>query len=309
MELIQRIPFEDQPRKIRFSQNGARIAMMSRFELVIYSIPDYSEIKRLEMELPYDVGFIGPTQIVLSMRDGNRESKLVIYDLEKEQIIAETPTEGFRSVCVDPQQDRVFSGDAFGTDIGGVIYVYDRHLNQQYELQSGADAWELDICDSGQTLVVGGIYFELWDTTSFPKRILYNYPPPESCVGIPCEVNGVDVTPDGHYVMGSIYNSIGACFLMDVKSRELAGWYGPRPHELGYTIEPRAAALSPDGKYIAVSYHKVVGIYTIPSNSVVKEIQISNCETLAFSPNGNILAIGGNDSVTLWRFDLNSQTN
>ena len=68
----------------------------------------------------------------------------------------------------------------------------------------------------------------------------------------------------------------------------------------GHTDMVRAVAFSPDGKQIAsVSHDRSLRIWDLASSQEVKKVAVAGPEyltSLAWSPNGNLLAVGGKDS-------------
>ncbi|MEP7284687.1 MAG: hypothetical protein ABI947_02830 [Chloroflexota bacterium] len=309
MKLVRQINFDHQPLKIKFSRDGSHLLAASRQQIVSCLIAQTSEEVRIEAGFVLDVAFLSDEEIVAAIWTANpleTRKTLAIFDIKTQHITSAVITGDVRSVCVHPQRKRIFAGRISEYGTYGYIGVYDFALNQQNEFKTEYIAFEMAISYSDDKLAIanGSGLLELWNISTDWEQIATGYDPENDCTGNPCEVCAVDITPDGRYAVVGLYGGKNACFVIDGGSGDIVGWYGPQSDGDETFIQMGRVAISPDGSYVAIAptYATTVCVYRVSDGTISHEYEIDHCEALAFSPIGDILAIGGEKSVTLWSF-------
>jgi WD40 repeat protein len=306
MELIRRVEFEA-ARKIQFSREGSHLLVMSRDKIVSYDLDGTPEGAPIEPLIVFDAAYLSDTQIVVATAIPDRQYILAIYDIATQRMISSVKTDYILGVCVDQNRGRIF---AASTNFETEYFIYDSNLKLQSQFKNDCMAFRIAISESGDRLAMGAIGFQVWDITGTPKRVSEDYPKEnEDCTGTPCEANSIDITPDGRFAVAGFHGARGVCAVIESESGKVIGWYGPRGDEMDF-YAARAVALSPDGKYVAVSFggertrvDPTVPIFNVSDGTIYRRYDVQFCGSAKFSPKGDILALGDANSVTLWRFE------
>ncbi len=312
MQPILRITFEHASGRIRFSHDGSRFLVFNRNTIASYTIDGKLEGKPFEPLIVLDAAYINDELVVTTILSHEREGCLVSYNIKTQQIIAETAVgireAGTRSVCVDQQRGRIFAGTIDGDDSssGGYIEIYTLLLQKLREFKTPYlhMPFDLAISHSGDKLAAGGVAFGLWDVSDEPKLISEECPKESDCTGTPCEVNSVNSTPDGRYAVAGFHGAQGICAVIDGESGKVLRWYGPTGDEINY-YHTRAVTLSPDGKYViaALDDAPTFNVYNVSDGTVYRKYEPHEYGDVVFSPKGDMIAVGGENSVTLWPFE------
>lgn len=295
----------DDVRRIEFFPDGSRFLVVGRDDVASYFLDGTMDGTLIEPIVFFDAAYVGNDRIVASpvIEDKlpERVETLTLYNLNTGQKISQIVTNDIRSICVDFKRERILAGSL--GDSGGYIETYDFALKRLSQFASEKMPFDMVISHSGNHVAVASTFFELWDTTDDPYPRFQDYPPDDDyCTGYICEVNAVDITPDGRYALGGLYGGKSACFVVDVVTGVITGWYGP--DGTAKYIDTATAALSPDGKYAAIAIRNAptVDIYRVSDNTLFYQFEASGCQAIAFSPKGNLLVLGGMNYVSLWRF-------
>lgn len=304
MRLLQQIATKQVPLKAKFSPDGAHllVATVPEPELIYCSISS-SRVIRIELGFDIcDMAFLTDHLIVLNiMFDDFRDNVLAIYDLTTQQIVSKTAEGGITSVAVDYPRRRIFAGrlDDDSWPYGHII-TFDFSLNLQSEFFIPDMPFEIEIADSGDKLAVVGIGFNVWDVTDTPKRISQDHPIEKiECGHSPvCEACSVAITPDGKYAAAGFYGAKGTFLVIDARSGNVIGWYGSE------TSESKTVAISPDGDFVIVVGLNVptAKVYRLSDAAITYEFAAQKCRTIAFSPIGDVVALGSGNSIMLYEF-------
>ncbi|MBZ0283699.1 MAG: hypothetical protein K8L97_23380 [Anaerolineae bacterium] len=310
MQPIRRITFEHESGRIKFSYDGSRFLVFNRDKIASYTIDGKAEGTPFETLGIFDAAYVNDEQVVATIISHEREGCLVTYNIKTQQIISETVVGirggGTRSVCVDQQRGRIFAGTFDDESMGGYIGIYNLSLQKLGEFKTPYLhlPFNLAISHSGNKLAVGGAGFGLWDVSSEPKLISEDCPKEDDCTGTPCEVNSLSLTPDGRYAVVGFHGAKGECAVFDGESGKIIGWYGSAwdfmtPHETWLV------AISPDGKYVAVGLtgRTDIKIYKVADATISHRYEPQEYGDVVFSPKGDMIAVGGENSVTLWPFE------
>lgn len=305
MQPIRRITFEHESGRIKFSHDGSRFLVFNRDKIASYTIDGKLEGKPFEPLIVFDAAYLNGTHVVAAILSQERQYCLTIYNLKTRQIFAEialnSDQEVFRSVCVDQQRGRIFAAKSSYR-----LACYDLSLNQQNEFQIPYTymPFNLAISHSGDKLGTGAESFGLWDVSISLKLISEECPKESDCLGTPCEVGSADITPDGRYAVAGFHGAQGICAVIDGESGKVLRWYGPRGDEIEY-YATRAVTLSPDGKYViaALDGAPTFKVYNVSDGTVYQKYEPQEYGDVVFSPKGDMIAVGGENSVTLWPFE------
>lgn len=294
----------DDVRRIKFSHDGSRFLVVGRNNVASYLLDGTMDGTLIEPIGFFDAAYVGTDRIVASPvteeKLPERIETLTLYDLNTGQQISHIVTNDIRSICVDFKRERILAGSLGGS--GGYFETYDFALKRLSQFESEEMPFDMVISHSGNHVAVASIFFELWNTTGDPYPRFQDYPPESDCTGYLCEVNAVDITPDGRFALGGLYGGKSACFVVDVVTSAITGWYGP--DGTAKYIDTATAALSPDGKYVAIAIRNepTVDVYRVSDNTLFHQFEASGCQAIAFSPQGNLLVLGGMNYISLWRF-------
>jgi WD40 repeat protein len=315
MNLIRHMAFENPPHKISFSQDGSRLwvwAVTKRestnlaYELIEILLADFSETRSIvDLDaMLFDVAFLDSERIVAVGIFRPRKHMLCVYDLKKQRTLYQAYTEDVRALCVDYRNKRVFAGtltgDYFENAVG--IYNFMGHPQKRFKVQSMP--FDMALSHTGEKLAIASVFFEVYDVSGQGKQIYRdNIEGDGDCTGTPCEACAVDITPDGRYAVGGFHGGRGMALVVDTQTGQKIRWLGPEGSEMNY-YEVNALAISPDGKYVAISSpnFKSVPLYRVSDGELVHKFPVYPCGSLAFSPNGEILALSDVHSVSLWVF-------
>jgi WD40 repeat protein len=304
MELIQHIIFEDQPKTIKFSPDGSRFLAFSRNRIVSYTVEGTPEAAPIEPLIVFDADYLNDEQIVVATIIPERKHVLAIYDIATGQLATAVDTEYILFLSVDQYRGRLFAGEVSGEVDGDTIAVYDLALDRQDGFTTKCSATALAVSHSGGKLAAAGVYFEVWHVAAAPKQVSERCPQDDDCTGTPCEANCAAITPDGRYAAAGFDGARGICAVMDAASGKIMGWYGPRGDEINY-YAAQGVALAPDGQFVAVALagSATVPVYRVADGTIAYKYDVPDCTAVAFSPRGDVLALGSAAGITLWRFD------
>jgi WD40 repeat protein len=306
MELIRRIELEDAPGKIKFSRDGSRFLVITQERITSCTIEGTIETKPIETIVVFDAAYINNERIIASTLSQERQFELAIFDIKSGSIISRIHVGDSRiySVCFDPIRQRIHTGKL--DDFAGEISTYDLTLTLQSEFKT-LDLYmpfDMAISHFGDKLAIAGVLVGVWDISGKPRLISEECLQESDCTGTPCEVNSLDMTPDGRYVVAGFHGAKGLCAVIDTESGKVIGWYGPRGDEINY-YATSALAIAPKGDYVAVAIRgsPKIALYKVEDGSLFLRHDSHEYGDIAFSPTANILAIGGEKSVSLYRFD------
>lgn len=188
----------------------------------------------------------------------------------------------------------------------GFIGIYNVLLQKQSEFR--VPEWyapfDMALSHSGNKLGIAGILFGLWDVSDEPKLISEECPKESDCTGTPCEVNSVNITPDGRYAVTGVHGARGICAVIDGESGKVLRWYGPTGDEINF-YHTRAVTLSSDGKYViaVLDDAPTFNVYKVSDGTIYQKYEPHEYGDVVFSPKGDMIAVGGENSVTLWPFE------
>jgi WD40 repeat protein len=303
MKQLQQIACEDPVRRLKFSHDGSYFLAVSLYDVISYPLDGKLENQQMTAVGILEASYINRTTIVVSRMLPEQQHALILYDLQTGREIANVMTNDVRSLCVDPQRGRILAGSLNEDGMGGYLDCYDFTLHRQSRSKTNQSLFDMAISHLGKDLAAAGWFFELWDLTNDPIPRIQEYPPDGDCTGYLCEVCAVDLTPDGRYALGGIYGAKAACFIVETATGNITGWYGPDGSKT--YLEVNAAAISPDGKFVAVAFDNraTVDVYRVSDNTIFHQFEARDCRTIAFSPQGNVLAFADVKSISLWEFE------
>jgi WD40 repeat protein len=306
MKLLQRIDLEYSPGQFKFSHDGTRFLANNGEQIISYNINGTPEGLPIQPIAVFDAAYVNDEQIVAVVLSPEREFGLVIYDIKTRHLVSKISIDrSIRSICVDQQRGRIFAGQVSGLAEDDIL-IYDLILNQlsEFRLPYLHMPFNLIISHSGDKLATAGVGLGVWDVSDTPKLIVEDWLTEDNCTGTPCEANSIDITPDGRYAVAGFHGAEGIFSVMNTDTGKNMGWYGPRGNEINF-YATTGIAISPDGKYVANSLEgsPVIRIYNVADRTVVYKHDPQEYGYFTFLPTANVLAIGGENSITLWELE------
>jgi WD40 repeat protein len=304
MEIIRRIELGQEPGKFKFSRDGSRLLVMGRDYLASYDLNGIAMGAPIQTLVVFDAAYVNNEQIVTVGFADSREFCLTVYDIKTQRVLSQLVVDDTRAVCVD-QHERIFTGRLNGANGGGYISVFDAGLTlqNQFETPYLYMPFQVGVSHSGEKLIAAGVAFGIWDISTEPKLISEPCPLESDCTGTPCEVNSGDITPDGRFAVAGFHGAKGTFAVLDGSSGKIIDWYGPQGDEWEY-YAVSVLSISPDGKYVAVALDgsSKIKFYRVSDGSVAEVYDSDEYGYFAFSPLGNVFAVGDETSITLLRF-------
>jgi WD40 repeat protein len=192
---------------------------------------------------------------------------------------------------------------ASGISLGGVS-VYDTNSGEEIQnFHGGYDSW-LDISPNGTMIATGnreGITW-LWDINS--GELLAELDPAAHIEDYREYLTAVEFSPDGQIIAAGYWD--GTVILWQVDTWALIRIFEPVTEycsawDLSFSI---------DGQYLAVGganleFTDVVRIWDVAEGEIIQNLtdlrRTGSCKApVVFSPDGNLLAAGGQDGIYIW---------
>lgn len=207
-----------------------------------------------------------------------------------------------------------FTKMAFSPD-GSILALNDRNgrvslwdvkaEEEKHELPVGENgAWSLSFSNDGKLLVTGGFdsQIKLWDVATGAKVRSIPVPPDRLGAGLQ-----VALSPDGKTLVSASINDL-TVRLWDVGTGQAKGELNANENE-PRLVGARGVTFSPDGKLVATADATAelqfgVMLWTVETRKLQAVLpQESMVESVAFSPNGELLASRpfGESKVSIWR--------
>ena len=154
----------DDVRRIKFSHNGSRFLVISRYDVISYLLDGTVDGIPVEPGGFFDAAYVGPDTIVASTALRGKLDEwveaLALYDLHNGHIIESIATNDVLSLCVDFSRNRILAGSLTG-DLGGYVETYDFNLKRLTRFESKEMPFDMVISHSGNHIAVASVFFEL----------------------------------------------------------------------------------------------------------------------------------------------------
>lgn len=205
-------------------------------------------------------------------RIGVAADKLYLYTREGDLLWTVKTGYIYRSVDLSANGAYV----ATGCD-NGAVFIFDRNKKQLWDYDMGTDSYDLAISENGRRIAIGcdnqGVY-------------LLNSRQGESwSYGTGKLVKGIDLTPDGRFVAAG---SVDRCLYLSTGEGEHL-WKYP----MDYAVS--ATALTNEANRIFAASGKTVHVLD-RTGAVVQKIGLAGfAESVAVTPDGSFLVVGGGD--------------
>jgi WD40 repeat protein len=297
---------------VAFSPDGKRLAAGGQDGLWLWEVAD----RRDRLRLPYEVHFRGPHSVAF-LADG-KTLAVVYHDKEEKSGLRLCDLEGRKQTeLLAPTRDPVFDF-AFTPDgkslVGSTLLrlrLFDAATGKELVVFPDAHRCRLTslaLSPDGKTIVSGDACGRvvLWD---FAER----KPAAVLCEVVPFEDPAIPFTlaysPDGKSIAAGF--GLGQIRIWDVAERKERLRLPVKP-ESGQELQVAVVAFSPDGKFLAAGaktdgpeFLDVVQLYETGSGKLTAALPSGrlgkgSVESLAFAPDGKLLATAGNDGVKLW---------
>ena len=205
-------------------------------------------------------------------RIGVAADKLYLYDGDGDLLWTEKT--GFVYWSVDLSSNGTYV--AAGCD-NGAVYIFDRNKKQLWDYDMGTDSYDLAISKNGRRIAIGcdnqGVY-------------LLNSREGESwSYGTGKLVRGIDLTPDGRFVAAG---SVDRCLYLST---------GEGEHLWKYPVGDAviSTALTNEAKRIFAASGRTIYVFDRTGTEVQKIALKGRAESVAVTPDGSFLVVGGGE--------------
>ena len=205
-------------------------------------------------------------------RIGVAADKLYLYDRKGNLLWTERTTFVYHSV--DLSSDGMYV--AAGCD-NGAVYIFDRNKKQLWDYDMGTDSYDLAISENGRRIAIGcenqGVY-------------LLNSRQGESwSYGTGKPVKGIALTPDGRYVAAG---SIDRCLYLST---------GEGEHLWKYPVGDAvlSTALTNEADRVFAAAGTAIHVFDHTGAAVQKIGLVGRAESVAVTPDGSFLVVGGGE--------------
>ncbi|KDE56407.1 WD40 repeat domain-containing protein [Methanoculleus sp. MH98A] len=203
---------------------------------------------------------------------GVAADKLYLYDGDGDLLWTEKTTFVYRSVDLSSNGMYV----AAGCD-NGAVYIFDRNKKQLWDYDMGTDSYDLAISENGRRIAIGcdnqGVY-------------LLNSREGESwSYGTGKMVRGIDLTPDGRFVTAG---SVDRCLYLST---------GEGEHLWKYPVGDAviSTALTNEARRIFAAAGRTIHVLDYTGAEVQKIALKGRAESVAVTPDGSFLVVGGGE--------------
>jgi WD40 repeat protein len=297
---------------VAFSPDGKRLAAGGQDGLWLWDVAD----RREHLRLPYEVHFRGPRSVAF-LADG-KTLAVVYHDKEEKSGLRLYNLEGGKQTELlaptrDPIFDFAFTPD--GKSLVGSTFLrlsqFDAATGKELAVFPDAHRCRLSslaLAPDGKTMVSGDTCGRvvLWDFAERkPVAVLREVAAPFEDPAIPYTLA---YSPDGKSIAAGF--GVGQIRLWDAAERKERLRLPLKPLS-GQELQVAVVAFSPDGKFLAAGaktdgpeFLDVVQMYETGSGKLTAELRSGrlgkgSVESLAFAPDGKLLATAGNDGVKL----------
>ena len=269
---------------VAFSPDGNLLASKSKDGIKLWDVKTYKEItvlKGVEFTLSSD----GNLLAIWSFEEG----EVKLWDIKSHKEVA--LLDGCGPVVFSPDS-KLLASAKDSTKDKDEVKLWDVKTFKEIITFKGEQRPD-EFSPDGSVLAIWGMGgVNLWDMKTYKKIATLE------------EYQSVTFSPDGSLLADARFPGI-AVLLWDTRIRkEIANfeWYGN-------------AAFSPDGRLLAIwggsggdrSGVKLWDVKNRKENATINKFSDLGGGSVAFSPNGKLLASGGNDTVTLWNVNNNKE--
>jgi WD40 repeat protein len=277
--LVHKFPFS--VARVIFSPQGKTYALLSGEQLEIYSLANHQKVGTLSgYAAPGDFAFSADTHQLYISSDG----MLRKWDLASGQVAQEIAGD-FSQLAVQPGTGRVFVGSPVGEV---TIWNTDGDPAGTISLANPGAINRLAFDASGKILVVSNndCTVEIWDSTS--RRLSAAFPHADEDFG-----RVLSISPDGKLLPVTYYGTI---VIQDQENKA-------KKTTLNIESQPYIVdtAFSPDQQIFLAASEEGILAWSVRDWQPLFSIPLP-AAALAFSPSGDLLAVGGVDG-TIYLFD------